>query len=113
MTIYTVENCKTRQALDIIYTIDNLLMVIPKGNQTAQVITKSGKEFLCHSVDEVFWALLSTGIQLVVMMLISGYIIAVNVPVKNKCTSFRFLLILYNFTIIFCSASSLAVLVLY
>jgi len=79
-----IENLKTGQILDVIFTIDNLLVVIPKGNQTAQVIAKSGKQFLCHSVDEVFWALLSTGTQLVVMMLISGYIITVNLLVKNS-----------------------------
>jgi len=49
----------------------------------------------------------------VVMMLISGYIILVNLLVKNKCTSFGFLLILYNFAIILRSASSLVVLVLH
>ena len=101
----TIENYGIGQLLDIVYTTDSFLVVIPKGNQTSMVITKHGDDlsFYCVSVlNSVLLPLIvSSVILLTAQLLMISYIIIVHMLIKELRTSFGVLLMFYNGGIVF------------
>ena len=88
----TIENC---ELLDTIYT-DSRLVIITKDNQTEVVTNKNEEQLQCQSTvnrDTRFIVLL---VPLTTMALVSKYIIVIHMLVKDLCTAFRFMLMLYT-----------------
>ena len=98
-TITTYDSNQQLQ-LDIIYTTDSLLVVIPTGNQTFMVITRTNEGVVCiDEAERAFQLIVPVTIRLL-LGLVSGYIIVIYLVFKDMRTSFG-LLMVYNGSVIF------------
>jgi len=102
----------TGQQLDIIYTIENLLIVTPVGAHTSMVIGKIDDELPClkyhnttdHSqIGEIVGFITLSSL----IMMASGYVLIVHLLFKELHTLFGMLLIFYSLGIV--SASGVVV----
>ena len=106
----TIKNSITGQQLDIAYTIDSLLIVIPNGNQTSMTIAKTEEQIPCITEAERTFQFLAPTVIIAAIVIVSGYIIFVHLVLEERWTSFGILLMLYNGAIIFRTLSAFVLL---
>ena len=93
----------TGEKLDIVYTTDSLTVTPPMGGHTSVMIAKDERAFDCngHQLHVVELVLLM--ICLSITMVVSGLIVALTTMLKDLCTLFGYLLMLYNIaTVLYC-----------
>jgi len=94
----TIKRIDTGKKLDIIYTTNSVLVVIPTGDHISVVIAKEEDQHPCVAMATdghtgEFIALVTPGILIAV---VSGYIFLVHLLYKELCNVFGKLLMLYN-----------------
>ena len=113
----TIMRIDTGQQLDIVYTIESLIIVIPKGGHTSWVITKIEDELPClenynitiDSRNTVYEA-----INVLLMMIVSVCIIIVYLLFKDLRTSlFGKLLMFYNLALVIAGSTFLSLLLMH
>jgi len=97
-----VDNCTimiidTGEELDIVYTINSLIVTTPTDGRTSVLIAKQETELLCPVLpfQELQFSVMM--IACVLAMLTSGFVIVMHLVFKQLQTTLGKLLILYNF----------------
>ena len=99
-----IDNCTiirndTGQQLDIVYTTQSHLVVIPTDGQTStMLISKNDPELFCSSLNTTDDAAIQIIRALILLLstLLSGYIAVLHLLFKELCTIFGKLMIIYN-----------------
>ena len=110
----TIMRIDTGQQLDIVYITQSLLVVTPTDGQTSMIISKNEPELFCSTInaDDSSNALFARIIVLVLLIAVSGYIVAIHVIFKEMRTTFGKLMMFYNIGIACGNASVLALLIM-
>ena len=104
--IVTIPALESGELLDIVYTTDSILVLIPQGNQTSTiVINKMEDEFDC--------ALLGPLIPQGALILVTSIILITYLAVKKLHNAFGTLMILFNSAVIFRCVASFVMLLAY
>jgi len=99
----TIMRIDTGQQLDIVYTTQSLLVVTPTDGQTSIIISKSEPELFCstpNTTEDSNIARIPLIIISLIVVLVSGYIIAVHIIFKELRTTFGKLMTLYNVAVV-------------
>ena len=108
----TIMRIDTGPQLDIVYTIESLLIVTPKDGRTSWVIAKIDDEFPCledHNTTSDSRNTVYEAINVLLMMMVSVCILIVHLLFKDLHTSlFGKLLMLYNFSLVIAGSTFLS-----
>jgi len=97
----TIMRIDTGEELDIIYTIQSLLIVTPSGNQTSMVIAKKGEPLSCLIVTENHTVeLVVANIEEILLILVSGTIFVIHLLFKELRNMFGMLLMFYSVAVV-------------
>jgi len=109
----TIARCDRGQqlAMDIIYTTDSVIVVTPKGNQTAMVIVRTFDNIHCTIESDVrFRFFVAVTVVKLIQGTVSACIIILHLVFKDMQTAAGLLMVLYNGAVIFQSLSGFALL---
>ena len=99
-TIMRIDN---GQQLDIVYTTESHLVVTPTDGQTSMIISKNEPELFCSTLnadeEHIFFTIASFAIPTLVV-LVSGYIVALYMIFKKLRSYFGKLMMFYNLVLV-------------
>ena len=108
----TIMRTDTGEELDIIYTIQSLLIVTPSGNQTSMVIAKKGEHLSCLIVSNNHYyhtvELVAANIIEILIILVSGTIFVIHLLFKELRNLFGMLLMFYSIVMVLHGFATLA-----
>ena len=108
----TIMRIDTGQQLDIVYTTQSLLIVTPTDGQTSMIIPKNKPELFCltyNDSDDDFNIQFIGRFIVAIVLLVSGYIVAVHLIFKQLRSTFGKLMMSQNIFIV-CQCISIIVL---